>query len=276
MGMATMNGVELYIEQRGDGDLLVLTHGSWTDSRTWREIVEPLAERFRVVTWDRRGHSRSARGDGPAGWDRQTEDLACLVEHLGGPVHLVGNSSGGALVLRLAAARPDLVATVAVHEPGLFGLIRNSHGPAVDREIEEIRRVVSMIESGEHRHAAEAFVGRAIGPGAWQMLDPDLQQTLIDNAPSFVDESTEPFDPDSIDVTVLSQEAAPLLVTWGSESPPLEQAAALELTRRVPRAHTAVLAGAGHTPHRTHPAEWVATLLGFYDRTADDEARSRR
>ena len=64
MSTSIVNSVELYYEIRGTGDCLVLTHGSWADATAWEPIVELLAEKYRVVVWDRRGHSRSKDGDG--------------------------------------------------------------------------------------------------------------------------------------------------------------------------------------------------------------------
>ena len=59
------NGVRLYYEIHGGGEPLVLVHGSWVDATRWRFVVPGLAESFRVLVYDRRGHSRSERPDAP-------------------------------------------------------------------------------------------------------------------------------------------------------------------------------------------------------------------
>src|SRR5690625_6642966 len=71
MSTATLTGVELYYEIMGTGPTLFLTHGSWTDGSSWAQLAELLADRYEVVTWDRRGHSRSADTDEPGS---RTED----------------------------------------------------------------------------------------------------------------------------------------------------------------------------------------------------------
>ena len=60
MPTITVNGVPLYHALTGEaGSPLVLVHGSWGDHSGWDPVVPVLARRFRVVTYDRRGHSQS-------------------------------------------------------------------------------------------------------------------------------------------------------------------------------------------------------------------------
>lgn len=172
MPKAEVDGVEIYYERAGEGDQVVMTHGSWTDGRTWQAITERLVTRFEVVTWDRRGHSRSQDGEGPGSCRQDAGDLAGLIESLGtGPVHVVGNSAGGNVVLNLITMRADLVKSAAVHEPGPFGLLGESDNPHLARVMEHEKtmteHVEGLIADGRHREAARYFVDNiAVGPGA--------------------------------------------------------------------------------------------------------------
>ena len=132
MATAELNGVELYYETVGAGPRLVLTHGSWTDGSGWAPVVAALAGRYEVVTWDRRGHSRSESGAGPGSRAEDAADLAALIEHLGGgPVHVAGNSYGAIVTLTLVTTRPELVASAAVHEPPVLALLEGSSDPDI-------------------------------------------------------------------------------------------------------------------------------------------------
>jgi len=269
MSVVSMNGVELYFEQIGEGERIAFTHGAWTDGRGWQSVVERLADRFELVTWDRRGHSRSQDGTAAGSYLEDAADLAGLIEHLGGePVHLVGNSSGGKVVLDLIAIRPDLAASAAVHEPRVAGFLPDGTGAErigqlMKAEEQHIGNVVELIESGEHRRAAQYFVEEvAVGPGAWEMFPEQLQIVLTSNALTFLDESR---DDSPIDVDALTTSPVPLLISLGTESPELEVAAAKELARLLPAARVETLEGAGHIPHRTHPDPYAAMLTSFID-----------
>ena len=118
------NGVRLYYEIHGGGEPLVLVHGSWVDATRWHFVVPGLAESFRVLVYDRRGHSRSERPDAPGSVDEDGDDLAALLETLDlAPAHVVTSSYGGNIALRLATRRPELFRSLSCHEPPLWSLL---------------------------------------------------------------------------------------------------------------------------------------------------------
>ena len=93
MPEAEVNGIGLYYELEGSGEPLALVHGSWGDATSWRFVVPGLAESFRVLAYDRRGHSRSERPDTPGSVDEDGDDLAALLEALDlAPAHVATNS----------------------------------------------------------------------------------------------------------------------------------------------------------------------------------------
>lgn len=120
-----INGVDLYFEISGNGPSLVLVDGSWIDHHDWDFVVPALAAHFRVLGYDRRGHSESERLPAQGSVHEDVADLAALIELLGAPAHVAANSFGAAISLHLASSRPDLIRSLFVHEPPLFGLLQD-------------------------------------------------------------------------------------------------------------------------------------------------------
>ena len=265
--MIAVNGTQLYHEVTGtSGTPVVLVHGSWGDHHNWDAVAPALARSFRVLTYDRRGHSRSARPEGPGSLREDAMDLAALLEALGMvPAHVVGNSGGAAVALRLASERPELFRSLTVHEPPLFALLADD--PAMRAPLaavmERIGAVVELLRAGDAAGGARRFVETiALGPGEWDRLPEATRQTFIANAPTFLDETQDP-EGMSVDLGALGQFTRPALLTRGEESPRFFPAVVARLARALPHAAQHLYAGAGHAPHMTHPAAWLEVVGGF-------------
>jgi pimeloyl-ACP methyl ester carboxylesterase len=267
MAAANVNGVRLRYELTGEGENpLVFVHGSWVSHGSWDPVVPKLAESLQVLTYDRRGHSESERPVGPDSILEDVADLAALIEHVGlGPAWVAGNSFGASITLRLAAQRPDLLRGVIAHEPPLFALLAND--PATAPLLEEFTTksgaVVERIARGDHAGAAEQFVEKiALGRGAWAQLAPEMRQTLIENAPTFLDEANDP-EQIAFDTAWIKAFPRPALLTQGTESPPAFPPVVAKLAAALPMAELVSFPGAGHIPHITHPDAYVEVTRSF-------------
>jgi pimeloyl-ACP methyl ester carboxylesterase len=267
MATSGINGVQLFWERSGEqGEPVILVHGSWGDHHNWDGVVPELARTLRVATYDRRGHSQSERAPMPGSIDEDVEDLAGLIEHVfQGPAHVVGNSFGAAIALRLAVAHPELIRSLAAHEPPLFGLLEDDPTvqPALASVRERIAAVVSILRSGDMRSGARQFVETiAFGAGAWDQLPQATRDTFVRNAPTWLDELDEP-DALDMELHLLAGFSAPALLTLGGASPPFFPIVVKRVASAVPYAAQYVFPEAGHVPHLTHPAEWVQVIRQF-------------
>jgi pimeloyl-ACP methyl ester carboxylesterase len=267
MPIAHVNGVDLFYELKGDGDVpLVLVHGSWTSHRSWDPVVPRLAGSLRVLAYDRRGHSASERPAGQGSVREDVADLAGLIERLGlAPAWLVGSSFGGSIALRLAAERPDLLRGLAVHEPPLFGLLAGdpATAPLLEEAGPRIAAVLARIAAGDHAGAAEQFMDEvALGPGAWAALPAELRRIAIENAPTFLDEANDP-EQLAFDLAWLDGFRRPTLLSRGEHSPPTFAPVVATLAAALPHAELRVFRGAGHVPHATHPEIYADAIVGF-------------
>lgn len=270
MPYSEINGVRLHWELSGDtGEPLVLVHGSWVDHSNWDMVAPSLAQEYRVLRYDRRGHSRSERPEAQGSIREDVADLAGLIEELRlAPAHVIGSSFGGAIALQLAAVRPDLVRSLTVNEPPLTNLLAGE--PAGQQMLQQVNEGLSVVEkllaAGDMEGGVRFFVEDIIfGPGTWEQLPAEVRETVIFNAPTFLDELHDPeafvFDPSH-----LRGFTRPVLLIVCDESPPPFQLVVQRLADGLPHAEIKTFAGARHEPEQTHAEEYVAVVNDFLRR----------
>ena len=252
----------------------VLVHGLGGSSLNWTDLMARL--RAHVDGWALDlggfGHSPPPRdGDmSPAGHAR---GVAELIEHLGnGPIHLFGNSLGGAVALQLAARRPDLVRSLTLISPALpslFATKSNFHLPVIavpgvgERLVpkylesdpggrvrgtidvtfadpsrvapERLAEAVAEVRERDHLpYASDAFLGSLRG----------LLRTFVDVGPN------RPW-------KLAERVTCPTLVVYGRKDPLVDPRSAHRVTRHFREAHVVVLPDSGHVAQMEHP-EFVA------------------
>lgn len=107
------------VEARADlpagAPVVVLSHALGATLAMWDRQVEALAQHFRVVRYDIRGHGGSPVPPGPYSVDDLADDVVALLDRLGVErAHFVGLSLGGMTGMRLAARNPERVDRLAV------------------------------------------------------------------------------------------------------------------------------------------------------------------
>ena len=112
MSLLEVPGARLYYETRGSGPLLLMVPGASGEAGIFKKVTEPLAASYTVLTYDRRGFSRSQL-DGPQDYDRR------LIEQLSGePATVFGASSGGIVALEVLTRHPWVVGTLVTAGAG--------------------------------------------------------------------------------------------------------------------------------------------------------------
>ncbi|MEY9965648.1 pimeloyl-ACP methyl ester carboxylesterase [Streptacidiphilus sp. MAP12-16] len=258
------NGTSLHYEVQGSGRSVVLVHGSWVDGSSWSRVAPQLAEHCTVVSYDRRGHGHSAAPAGQGSVYEDVADLAGLIEGLElAPAFVCGNSFGSLITLRLAAARPELVRGIAVHEPPGVGLLVDDPmvRPIALAVREGLNPVRAVLETGDYVAAAELFVDTvAFGPGAWGQLPAPVRDVFVRNAPTFLDELRDP-DAPGLDLGALGAYHGPALLTGSDNSPPMFGPVLDRIAAVLPQAERHLYAGAGHAPQLTDPEEYLRVTL---------------
>ena len=267
MPITRINGVNLFWEMNGDkGEPIIMVHGSWGDHHNWDAVVPELAKNFRVVTYDRRGHSQSERPAGQGFVREDVDDLAALINYLKlTPANIAGNSFGAIISLKLASQDPELFKTMVIHEPPLFTLLEGQPDAAIALQIvgERINAVIRLLKQGKDKEGAELFVETiAFGPDTWKSLPGQLQQTFIYNASTWLDEMQDN-ESLKIDLSKLKKNSRPVFLSQGEKSPPFFPLVIDIIANSLPKVERKTFAGAGHVPHISHSAEYVKAITEF-------------
>jgi pimeloyl-ACP methyl ester carboxylesterase/predicted enzyme related to lactoylglutathione lyase len=113
-GYAPLNGLKMYYEVHGDGDPLVLLHGSFmTITINWNGWIAELAKTRKVITVELQGHGRTADVARDFSYETLADDVAALIDYLKLPqADILGYSMGGGVALQCAIRHPQKVRKV--------------------------------------------------------------------------------------------------------------------------------------------------------------------
>lgn len=197
-----VNGASLYYEMRGDGPPLALIPGATGDAGHFQATADALADEFTVVTYDRRGNSRSPA---PIGWaatsvSEQASDVAGLLEALDlAPASIFATSAGAIILLEVIRQHAHVVEKALVHEPPMLSVLPN--GQHVAAEIERLAQ--QGFAEGGPRGAMELFIRLNAGDHNFESLEPTMRERMLGNAQLFFGVEVEPFvryapDPDAL------------------------------------------------------------------------------
>ncbi|MER5625790.1 alpha/beta hydrolase [Streptosporangium sp. NPDC002544] len=107
--------VDLWYDEKGTGEPVVLMHGNFSDSRDFAGNLDTLSSHSRLLLPERRGHGHTADVAGPITIDNMAADMIAFAERIvGGPSSLVGYSAGAGVALWVATQRPDLVSQLVL------------------------------------------------------------------------------------------------------------------------------------------------------------------
>jgi pimeloyl-ACP methyl ester carboxylesterase len=178
MATTTATAIDLYHEIRGNGPAVLLIPGATGDAGHFTRTAERLADEFTMITYDRRGNSRSAvKGDpvAAAAMAAQADDASALILACGFSQAVVFGTSGGAEVaLELLVRQPQTVRGAIIHEPPLISLLPQD-GPSPLEPIFELAR-------SDPRAALEAFVRVNSSDAAWEGLEASTRERMLGNA----------------------------------------------------------------------------------------------
>lgn len=252
------NGITLRYETAGEsGPTVLLVHGLGGSSAQWGGVARLLAPVCRLVMPDLRGHGQSDKPPGPYAMKQFVDDLGALCAALKiDRCVLVGASMCGAVVLQLAAERPELAQ--AVVPVGGFA-VQGSAGK------ERMTARAAAVESGGMAGAVEAILAGALGETT-HATNPALvslqRALLLENDPKAYAAATRAV----VDIDVaahLPRVKCPALLLFGAEEKVAPLPAQRQLKSAIPHAVVRAIPHAGHLPFLERPGDVAAALMEF-------------
>ena len=264
-----VDGVNLQYLEAGSGPPLLLVHGHEQSATSWRWVIPVLARTHRVLALSLPGHGESSPAVGGYAPGRDLAPLvADFLDTLGvGPLHVVGNSVGGAVALRLALADPARIRTLTLVDSA--GLGREVH-PLLALDtlpiLGELAIMISRMPGGD--------LGRTSMSTAMLFAQPSrvpaeffTEQHALGRRPGQLEASTAMaralFDVTGQREVLLDQLPTltmPTLVIWGGCDYVLPASQAQAAVDRLPRGRLALFADCGHLPHVECPDRFATVL----------------
>jgi pimeloyl-ACP methyl ester carboxylesterase len=261
----------------------VYVHGLGGSAQNWTDLAGLISDRVSGLALDLPGFGRS---DAPprGGYTQRAfaARIARVIEHTGhGPVHLFGNSLGGAVAARVAARRPDLVRTLTLISPAMpFIQPRSGHARMLPvLMVPRARRVVA--------ERIRAMPPKQLATGILSICFADMSRVPPQRMAEAVAEATARQEvPWAADAYVhalrglagsflvprpwslwglASRITAPTLVVWGAQDRLVSASLAERTAAAIPDSRLLVLDGVGHTAQLEVPRILARAVLAFLD-----------
>ncbi|HET6503235.1 MAG TPA: alpha/beta hydrolase [Amycolatopsis sp.] len=265
---------------------IVYLHGLGGSSTNWTDLAALLAPYGQGLAMDLPGFGFSEpRPEFDFSLPAHAAFAARFIEHLGtAPVHLVGNSMGGAIALLLAAQRPELIRTLTLISPAMPDRRPDPRrlsdpmmalaylplvGPRVRRKLaaygprERAEQVIKLCFADptafpEYRLAELAEEHTARASLAW--ASPAMSRTTFGIFRAWFARG-----PASL-WAAAPRVSAPALVVWGAQDRVISVSRAARTTKALPRARLLVLPKTGHVAQMERPVVVAKAILGMWER----------
>jgi pimeloyl-ACP methyl ester carboxylesterase len=252
MAKARVNGIEIDYEVTGRGRPVILSHGYGATRRMWKGQHAALADRYRLITWDMRGHGQTETPDDPAQYSTEltVADTRALLAMLGvGRAVVGGLSLGGYMSLAFYLAHPEMVEALIICDSGPG--YRNAEARAAwnqraNQRAADLEARGLDAFGGRSREVRDALAHHRSAQGLAHAARGMLAQQ------------------DAHVIDALAGIRVPTLVVVGDRDEPF-LAPCQYMAKKIPGARLEIIAGAGHSSNLDQPAAFDRILLNFLD-----------
>jgi 2-hydroxy-6-oxonona-2,4-dienedioate hydrolase len=250
--------------EAGEGDPVVLMHGSGGHLEAYMHNLRALAGRFRVIAYDFPGHGYTTLATDDLELPTYVDHLLGLLDELSiERAHLDGESLGGWVAIKFAAQHPDRVGRIVLNTPG---------GTMANPDVME--RIRSLSQAAADDPTPEAIQARL----EWLMADPAVVtdelveiRRAVYSQPGFARSMRHILclqDPEIRRRNLITDEElaaveCPALVLWTSDDPSGPAQAGKEMAAKIRNAEFAFISGAGHWPQWEQTDQFNQLMLNF-------------
>lgn len=265
MALTSINGVEIYYEEHGQGIPIVFSHEFAGDYRSWAPQVRFFARRYRTITYSARGYHPSSVPEDDASYSEElnVEDVYGLIRFLGiEKAHIIGLSMGGNVALKLGLAHPEVCLSLVVAGAG-FG----STNP--DEFRANARETAAMFEREGIERAAETY-GRGPSRLRFEQKDPHgfaeiiaqlKEHSTLGSAMTMRNVQGKRKTVYEVADQLPSLDVPTLVITGDEDELALEPS--LLMKRKIPNSGLLVMPKTGHTVNLEEPALFNQAVLDF-------------
>jgi pimeloyl-ACP methyl ester carboxylesterase len=271
----SIHGHDMAYRMEGNGPALLLIHGIAGSSRTWRDVIPRLRDRFTVIAPDLMGHGQSEKPVGDYSLGAFASGIRDLLEVIGiDRASVVGQSFGGGVAMQLAYQHPERCERLVLVDSG--GLGREVNWMLRFLTLPGSEYVMPVIFPGFVRNWGDSLFrtinDRGIRLGRFaEMWSAYASLAEAENRQAFARTIRSVIDPGGQTVSAMDRlylaSPMPTLIVWGDRDDIIPVSHARAAHEAMPGSRLVVMEGVGHFPQIEAPEQFVDALLDFIDST---------
>ena len=269
------NELRLASNSIGRGDPVLLIHGFGASSYSWRHIIAPLSQKYRVITIDLKGFGESPkpRDDAYSVYEQARLVRNFILENNLKDLHIVGHSYGGGVALAtsiyLSASHPNLQKSLVLIDsiaypqelPDFVKVLATPIlGPLVIYALPNTLQVKNLLKKV---YFNDALIPQdAIEHYANDLSKPNAKYAVLASAQQMLPTDLQQFSDNYINLTI------PSLIIWSREDEIVPLAVGKRLHENLPNSKLVIMSGVGHAVQEEKPTLVLPHLQQFLDTQA--------
>ncbi|NBQ68158.1 MAG: alpha/beta hydrolase [Nitrosomonadaceae bacterium] len=266
------NALELASRSTGTGEPVLLIHGFGASSYSWRHVIEPLAQKNRVITIDLKGFGDSPkpRDDAYSVYEQARLVRNFILENNLKNLHIIGHSYGGGVALAvsiyLSASNPGLQKSLVLIDsvaypqelPGFVKILATPVlGPLITYAVPntfQVKNLLKIVYLNDDLIPQEAIDHYAADLGK-----PDAKYALLTSVRQMLPTDLQQFSENYASLTI------PTLIVWSREDEIVPLAVGKRLHENIPDSKLVIMSGVGHAVQEEKPSLLLPHLRSFLE-----------